>query len=96
MNENDRNAMFSHDSDEWATPEKIYAELDAEFHFDLDPCATAENHKCKRYFDKQIDGLVQTWGGGVAFSAIHRIHKSANGWLSAFTNHGRITRWLLC
>ena len=23
--------MFSHDSDEWATPEKVYAELDAEF-----------------------------------------------------------------
>ena len=56
-------ALFSRNSDEWATPEKIYAELDAEFHFDLDPCATAENSKCKRYFDKHTNGLLKNWGG---------------------------------
>ncbi len=25
-------------SDDWATPKKLYDELDAEFHFDYDPC----------------------------------------------------------
>jgi site-specific DNA-methyltransferase (adenine-specific) len=55
--------LFSHNSDEWSTPSGIFTELDNEFHFNLDPCATAENHKCERYFDKQQDGLSQKWGG---------------------------------
>lgn len=54
--------LFSHNSDEWSTPSGIFTELNNEFHFNLDPCATAENHKCKRYFDKQQDGLSQKWG----------------------------------
>ena len=55
--------LFSSRSDEWATPADTFAELDAEFHFNLDPCATAENHKCPRYFTKEDDGLAQNWGG---------------------------------
>ena len=31
-------AHFSATTDRWATPPHIYAELDAEFHFDFDPC----------------------------------------------------------
>lgn len=30
--------LFSFTTDRWATPPDIYAKLDAEFHFDLDPC----------------------------------------------------------
>ena len=55
--------LFSSRTDEWATPADTFAELDAEFHFNLDPCATAENHKCPRYFTKEDDGLAQNWGG---------------------------------
>lgn len=29
---------FSSKSDEWATPESVYRQLDAEFHFTFDPC----------------------------------------------------------
>lgn len=29
---------FSSASEEWATPPDVYAALDAEFHFDFDPC----------------------------------------------------------
>ena len=29
---------FSSASEEWATPAGVYAALDAEFHFDFDPC----------------------------------------------------------
>jgi site-specific DNA-methyltransferase (adenine-specific) len=51
---------------EWATPPETFAALDAEFGpFDLDPCATAENAKCPRYFDKKADGLRQRWTGRV-------------------------------
>ena len=70
--------VFSRQSDEWATPQDVFDMLDAEFHFDLDPCATDENHKCERYFTKENDGKAQKWGGAGYF-AIHRIQKSLHG-----------------
>jgi site-specific DNA-methyltransferase (adenine-specific) len=57
-------ALFSSKSDEWATPADLFAELDKEFCFDLDPCATHENHKCEKYFTKEQNGLSLSWGGG--------------------------------
>ena len=55
-------ALFKHDSDEWATPDDFFALLDAEFHFTLDPCATAENAKTAIFFTKDMDGLKPvTW-----------------------------------
>lgn len=55
--------LFTSKTNEWATPQAFFDDLDREFHFDLDPCATAENHKCERYFTKEQDGLKQNWGG---------------------------------
>lgn len=56
-------AIFSSKSDEWATPQGLYEELDKEFGFTLDPCATVENHKCDMYFTKEDNGLAANWGG---------------------------------
>ena len=56
--------IFSSNSDEWATPQAFFDELNKEFNFDLDACATHENHKCEHYFTKEENGLLQTWGGG--------------------------------
>lgn len=53
---------MSHKSDEWATPQDLFDELDEEFHFDLDVCATAENAKCEKFFTMADDGLAQDWG----------------------------------
>jgi phage N-6-adenine-methyltransferase len=58
-------ALFSSQSDNWATPQWLFDELDAEFGFDLDPCASAENAKCARYFTAADDGLAQEWTGRV-------------------------------
>lgn len=58
-----RDVMFSSKTDEWATPQEIFDQLNQEFHFNLDPCADSYNHKCERYFTKQEDGLKQDWGG---------------------------------
>ena len=55
--------MFSSANEVWETPQDFYDKLDAEFHFNLDPCANDDNHKCERYFTKEQDGLKQNWGG---------------------------------
>lgn len=59
--------VFSSQTDEWATPQWLFDELDAEFHFDLDPCATDENHKCAEYYTKADDGLAKNWEGRTVF-----------------------------
>lgn len=59
--------MFSSKTPEWATPQALFDELDAEFHFTLDPSATAENAKCARFFTKDDDGLVQSWDNEIVF-----------------------------
>lgn len=56
-------ALFSSTKEDWATPQDFFDKLDEEFHFDLDPCADAENAKCKEYFTKEENGLLKDWGG---------------------------------
>lgn len=55
--------FFSSKSEEWATPQDFFEQIDKEFHFDLDACATAENAKCDKYYTKEQDGLSQEWNG---------------------------------
>lgn len=58
-------ALFSHKTDLWETPQDFFDRLNDEFHFDLDVCALAENAKCERYFTPSTDGLKQKWTGTV-------------------------------
>ena len=55
--------MFASTTDEWPTPARLFAALDAEFRFTLDVCASESNAKCARYFTREVDGLAQDWGG---------------------------------
>jgi site-specific DNA-methyltransferase (adenine-specific) len=57
--------LFSAKTNEWATPQAFFDRLDAEFHFTLDPCATAENAKCISFHTKSDDGLSLPWPGRV-------------------------------
>ena len=59
--------MFSSKTDLWETPQSFYDELDKEFQFTLDPCATPENAKCEMFFTKEMNGLTQNWGGNRVF-----------------------------
>lgn len=52
-------------TDEWETPQDLFDRLNEEFHFDLDPCATKENAKCKNFFTKEDNGLNKEWFGNV-------------------------------
>lgn len=54
-------------SDEYATPQELFDELDAEFHFNLDPCSTHENAKCEKHFTLEEDGLTRSWSGHKVF-----------------------------
>lgn len=54
---------YSSKTDEWATPQEFFDKLNNEFHFTLDPCANEQNHKCKKFYTKEQDGLSQDWGG---------------------------------
>lgn len=65
--------MFSSVTDQWATPEDFFKSLDKEFHFDLDPCADAHNHKCEKYFTAAENGLLQNWGGTKFFVIRHMV-----------------------
>ena len=62
-----RDALFSSKSDEWATPQWLFDKLNNEFHFTLDPCATAENAKCQKYYTKADNGLTQEWNNETVF-----------------------------
>lgn len=54
--------LFSSAKEEWATPQHVFDYLNNRFGpFDLDPCATAENAKCSRFYTKEDNGLKQPW-----------------------------------
>jgi len=55
--------MFSSNTPEWETPQDFFDELDREFHFNLDVCATPENAKCNRYFTVRDSAFLHAWVG---------------------------------
>lgn len=59
--------LFSSKTDQWATPQQFFDELNEEFRFDLDPCADEENHKTEHFFTKEDDGLSKDWTGHRVF-----------------------------
>jgi phage N-6-adenine-methyltransferase len=56
-------ALFSSETDDWATPMHLFRQLDYEFHFETDVCASPDNAKCEHFFTKEQDGLQQDWLG---------------------------------
>lgn len=55
--------MYSSKSDEWATPQNFFDDINAEFNFNLDAAADDNNHKCEKYYTVEQNGLEQKWGG---------------------------------
>jgi phage N-6-adenine-methyltransferase len=52
---------YSSESPEWSTPKDLFDELDAEFRFTIDVCATRENAKVEPFFTEADDGLSKDW-----------------------------------
>lgn len=55
--------LFSSKKHDWETPLEFFKELDKEFCFSLDPCATESTSKCARFYTKEQDGLTKSWAG---------------------------------
>ena len=54
-------AKMTSDSQEYETPDEIFIPLTKEFHFQLDGCASPENHKCHDYYSKLDDCFTKHW-----------------------------------
>ena len=66
MNKNTQETMFSSKSNEWATPQHFFDQLEARFgDFTLDPCANKSNYKVKNHFTE--GGLEKDWSGHNVF-----------------------------
>lgn len=50
-------------NNEWSTPQYVFDELNKEFNFNLDVCASDWNAKCEKYYTKEDDGLKKPWFG---------------------------------
>lgn len=61
------NGRYNGNGREWETPLEVFEPLDREFRFTLDPCATAVNAKCARYYTEAENGLIQPWRGERVF-----------------------------
>lgn len=75
--------LFTSTTDNWATPQDLFDQLDQTFHFTLDVCASESNAKCKRYFTAEQDGLKQDWGGTLSGAIRLMVERLANGWQNA-------------
>ena len=59
--------MFSSKTDMWSTPQDFFDKLNNEFQFTLDPCASNENAKCRKFYTEKENGLIQDWSNEVVF-----------------------------
>jgi phage N-6-adenine-methyltransferase len=55
--------LFTSNTDLWETPNHFFNKLNKEFNFNLDVCANYDNRKCEKYYDKEMNGLIQQWVG---------------------------------
>lgn len=62
-----KSVHFKSTHNKWETPQHVFDELDEEFGFTLDPCASPETAKCEKYYTKEDDGLAKDWSNEIVF-----------------------------
>jgi phage N-6-adenine-methyltransferase len=50
-------------SNEYGTPQWVFAKYDNVYHFDIDVAASHDNHKVGKYLTKHQNGLIRRWYG---------------------------------
>ena len=81
--------------DDWETPQYLFMELNEEFDFTVDACATKDNTKCRVFID---DALNVMWRGRVFCNPPYgrQIKKFAEkAWLSFQSKHTDLIVMLL-
>ena len=61
------NVHFKSERLDGVTPQAFFDELNKEFDFTLDPCATDESAKCDRYYTIDDNGLDKSWANERVF-----------------------------
>ncbi len=49
------------EKDLWQTPIDLFKAIDQEFNFDIDICASEDNHLCDDYFSEKVSALKNEW-----------------------------------
>ncbi len=57
--------LFSSNKEDWETPQWLFEQLNKKYNFDIDVCASDLNHKCKKYYSINENGLEQEWNGNI-------------------------------
>jgi len=60
------NGRYNGNGRNWRTPPELFAALDAEFHFTLDPCG-GDFPLCAKSYTEEQNGLMQSWDGESVF-----------------------------
>ena len=55
--------FLSSQTEEWATEQAFFDQVNREFNFTVDVAANESNAKCDRFYDIDSDGLMQDWDG---------------------------------
>ncbi len=76
--------LFTSASPHWATPEGVYRELDAEFHFDDDPCP----------LHAEVDGLTRRWGNRTYCNPPYG--KAINTWIEKAYKESLLGKTVVC
>jgi phage N-6-adenine-methyltransferase len=58
-------ALFSSKNIEWETPQELFDELNKEFDFNTDICASPDNYKCDNFFTEKENSLSFDWGESI-------------------------------
>lgn len=62
-----KHIQFTANLQDWSTPRSIYDELDAEFNFTIDVCASAWNSKHQNFWTREEDALRKDWSAHRCF-----------------------------
>ena len=62
--------MFSTGKDDWQTPPDLYAELNAEFNFDIDLAASRDNTLSETFYTERCSAFDACWSLNLEFCAV--------------------------
>lgn len=89
--------MFTSKIEDYGTPQKLFDQLSRELGpFDLDPCATRKNSKCKIFYTKKEDGLKKDWSWADKVFMNPPYGKNIRAWMEKALSSSRNGTYVVC